>query len=329
MQSCKNYLLPVLALAVLTPQVWAQQEKKEERRVTVRRLDKSSAPGTDVEAAKEKVTFLGVETAPVNRTLSAHLGLPRETGLIVTRIAPDSPAASILQEDDVLTKFEDQILVNMPQLGTLVRSKKEGDEVTLAVMRAGKETVVKAKLAAREVPKVAQMEFFQGSPGVFGFGAGPDLEQLRALPGMGPDHARDVLRIIGSQRANALNGPRMHIRARSGGQGSTILDLPKSNISYSDEEGSIEIKSDDDKRMLIVKDAGGKELFNGPYGSPEERKNLPPEIAKRLEKLDVETLNFEAGDDFKAEVVPMPPAATKGKISHELGRDPLRVSRPF
>lgn len=329
MQSCQRYLLPVLALAALSPQAWAQPEKSEEKKIIIRRLDRDGPQAVDREVEKEKVAFLGVETAPVNRTLSAQLGLPRETGLIVTRVAPDSPATAVLKEDDILVKFEDQILVNMPQLGTLVRSKKEGDEVKLTVIRGGKETTVKAKLAVRELPRMAQAEFFPGAPGAFNWsGSMNDLDQLRNLPGIGPDHARDVLRLMGRERGNVLSSPRIHIRAHRD-QGSTILDLPKSDISYSDDDGAIEIKSKDDKRVLIVKDAAGKTLFEGPCGTEEERKNLPPEVAKRLEKLNIETFNFEAGEDFKTEVVPMPPSSTKSKIRHELGRDPSRVSRPF
>jgi hypothetical protein len=326
--------LPVLALAALTPQAWAQSEKKEEKRVTIGRLDTDNARRGGPEVEKETVTFLGVETAPVNRTLSAQLGLPRDTGLIVTRIAEDSPAASALKEDDVLTKFEDQILVNMPQLGTLVRSKNAGDEVKLSVMRGGKEVVVKTKLASREMPKLAQMQGgFPGGPNAFFFnGDFPGFEQLQNMPGMGDDHARDVLRIIGRERANAMNSPRMHIRTRAG-QGSTILDLPKSNISYSDDDGSIEIKSENDKRTLTVKDATGKVLFDGPYGTEEERAKVPAEVMKRLEKLDVEGLNFEPGEDFKPAVVPVPPAPTKSKISRDLNQEESRRTkasqRPF
>jgi hypothetical protein len=128
MKSTNRYLLPALALAVLSPAAWAEKE------VTIRRLDKEGTnhdivirkQGEPME--KEKVTYLGVETAPVNRTLAAQLGLARDTGLVIVRVAGKSPAADLLKEDDVLTRLDDQILVNQQQLGVLVRGKKEGDE---------------------------------------------------------------------------------------------------------------------------------------------------------------------------------------------------------
>jgi serine protease Do len=326
MQAYKKYLLPVLAIAVLAPQAWAQPSKKDEKNAPIRRLDRESPRRGSGET--ESVTFLGVETAPLHRTLSAQLGLARDIGLIVTRLAPDSPAAEVLNEDDILTKFDDQLVVNMPQLGALVRSKKEGDEVKLTVIRGGKEMTVSTKLISRDVPKVAQRDFSQGGADPFNWlGAFPDLNELNAFPGMGADHARDVLRMLGRERANALNSPRMHIRAR-GDRGSTILDLAQSNISYSDDEGSIELKSENDQRTLTVKDASGKVLFDGPYSSAEDRQKVPKEIAERVQKIDVDTLNFEPGADFKSEVVPLRPT-TKTKIRHEIEAGTIRSSRPL
>lgn len=329
MKSSIKFLLPVLAVASLAPSAWAQKE------VTIRRLDADGPrhgpmmhPGEDM-MEKEKVTFLGVETAPVNRTLAAQLGLARDTGLVVTHLAEKSPAADILKEDDVLTKLDDQILVNQQQFGVLVRAKKEGDEVKLTVVRGGKETTVKAKLGSHEVPKMAGNFFFQNGPSGFGgtmsLPSG-GLARLRELPGMDDDHARDVLRMMGREHRNLLSGPGVRIFRRGGGPGSTILDLPNSNISYSDDDGAIEIKANEGKRELTVKDAKGKVTFQGPINTDEERKKLPPEVMKQLEKLDNDTISFDAGEKFEREVLPLPSEPAKTKIRQELGRpaDPQR-----
>jgi hypothetical protein len=161
---------------------------------------------------------------------------------------------------------------------------------------------------------------------------GQDLARLRELPGMGPDDARDVLRMIERERGNFLAGPGVRILGR-GGRGSTIVDLPKSNISYSDDEGSIEIKVDDGKRNLTVKNAKGDVAFDGPINTEEERRKLPADVSKRLEKLETDTMSFEVGGDFKADMVPLPPEPAKTKIGRSLNRDntlPLDpASRPF
>lgn len=330
MKSARNYLLPALVAATLVPSAWAQKE------VTVRRLDKDGPNhGFTIHgsAEMEKVTFLGVETAPVSRTLAAQLGLNRDTGLVVTRISEKSPAADVLKEDDVLTRLDDQILVNQQQLGVLVRAKKEGDEVKLTVVRGGKETTVKAKLGSHEVPKVAG-GFFTGSGGPGGMTwnmAMPSggLARIRELPGMRDDDARDVLRLIGREHQNLL-GSRPGVRVfRRGGHGSTILDLPNSNISYSDDDGSIEIKAEEGKRELTVKDAKGKVTFQGPINTEEERKKLPPEVRKQLEKLDTDTLSFEAGEKFEHEVLPLPAEPARTKIRRALGQPVHPPARPF
>jgi hypothetical protein len=157
-----------------------------------------------------------------------------------------------------------------------------------------------------------------------------NLERLRDLPGMGDEEAKDIMRLIGRVPLRIQTGPGVHIIRRSG-KGSTVLDLPNSNISYSDDDGSIEIKSDDGKRELTVKDSKGKVTFQGPINTEEERKKLPPEVVKQLEKLDKDTISFESGDKFEHEVVPLGP--TKTKIGRELGRDLGRILgrslRPF
>ena len=327
MKPYRSYLLPSLALAALVPYARAEKE------VVVRR-DEANSPQHFVvrvgDDKLEKVTYLGVNTAPVSRTLGAQLGLPGGVGLEVIEVMEKSPAAAVLKDDDVLIRFDDQEVINLPQLGVLVRTKKEGDEVKLTIVRGGKEMTVKTKLAVHEVPTQANASFFHnGEFGAWG-GTGPDLATLRELPGMGTDDARDVLRMIGRERRNFVTGPRMHVIGRAG-NGSTILDLPKSNIAYSDDDGAIEIKVDDGRRTLTVKNAKGGVIFDGPINTEEERKKLPAEVSKRLRKIETDTFSFEIGDDFKPEVVPLPPEPAKTKIRQLLDRvHPERTgSQPF
>ncbi len=328
MTSPRKYLLPSLTLLALVPQAWAEKE------IVIRRLDGDSprmafhGERADDKGEKEKVTYLGVETAAVNRTLRAQLGLPKDTGLVITNVLAKSPAADLLKEDDVLTRFDDQILVNTQQLGVLVRAKNDGDEVRLTIVRGGKEQTVKTKLAVREVSKMAENYFFRNGAGGAGEwqgfmspGAQASLERLRELPGMGPEGAQDVLRMIGREREHGalLGQPGVRIISRKG-KGSTILDLPKSNISYSDEDGAIEIKSDEGQRSLTVRNPKGEVTFSGPINTEEERSKLPAAVKQRLEKLDNDHFEFEVDKDFKPETVPLPPEPAKKKISVELGR---------
>ncbi len=312
MTTYRKYLLLPVVLMLLAPLAHAQKEVKIRRINT----DHSPHPGNrgDEPMEKESVAFLGIETAPVTRTLSAQLGLAKDTGLVVIRVTENSPAAAVLKQDDVLIKLEDQLLINPQQLGVLVRSRKEGDEIKLTVVRAGKEITVKAKLAMHEVPKLADVFFYQNSGGL------PAFERVRELPGMGPDDARKVLRMIERERGNFTSGPGVHIVGRAG-RGSTIVDLPRSNIMFSDDDGAIEIKVDDGKRNLTVKNPKGDVAFNGPINTEEERKKLPPDILRRLEKIESDSVSFEVNGDFEPETIPLAPEAGRTKINREFRTD--------
>ncbi len=324
-----RYLLPSLLLTTLA----AGAHGEEKKGVIIRHVDRI-APRITVSVDKdprrieiENVTFLGVETGPVDRTLSAQLGLPRDVGLVVSRVADGSPAASALKENDILTKFEDQILVDPRQLSVLIRVKKDGDEVALTVYRGGKEIVLKVKLGQREVTVSDTLRSLGGGPdgGMQFFNLGPGgelrgLDQLRQLPGMGRGDLDNVMRMISRERGNLLGGPGSVHVIRRNSKGSTILDLPKGNFVYNDDDGIVELKSEDDKRTLTVKDAKGQTTFHGPVNTEEDRKKIPADVMTRLSKIE---LSFEIGDDFEQEGATVDEAKPKQKINLP-GSLPLR-----
>lgn len=309
-----------LATSALATTVVRHDDPKQ---ITVRiadpvriRIDKS-----DKKAPLEKVTFLGVETSSVSDDLAAQLGLERDLGLVVQRVAENSPASGALQEHDVLTKFGDQLLVDARQLGVLVRSKKPGDEVKLTLFRAGKETTVSVKLGEHEAPRIVGIrsgdmpggdafQFFQG-PG------GPAIERLRELPGINRDEINDVLRMIGRERGNWFAGPRIHMVKRHGG--SSLLNMAEGNFAYSDDDGAVEITASKGQRELTIKDAKGNVTFKGPITTDEERDKLPAEVKKRLGKIDSANIDFEADETLEQEGAAVKPDKTK--TSRELGRD--------
>ncbi len=295
-------IIPVLLLA--TTAFAAPEAKKE---IVIRHVDRDG-PGPEVE--KEKVAYLGVETLPVDRTVAAQLGLPRDTGLVVRRVADGSPAASLLKEHDVLTKLDDQILIDMHQLSVLIRSRKAGDEVKLTVVRGGKETTIKAKLGEREVPVVA------GDFG-FGFGTGPGnmffQQAMPGMPAMGGTEAGDVMRIIGGDRMHWFARPRVHVFKHAGDKGSTVLDLPSGNFVFSDDEGSVEVNSSDNKRELTVKNKKGDVTFQGPLNTPEDHAKLPPAVAERLKAIGGADLDDDDGD-LEIETKMLPPATKTQRL---------------
>ena len=121
-----------------------------------------------------KAAFLGVEAMPIEGgpagdTLRAQLKLHEGVGLIVGEVVSRSPAAAAgLKVHDVLVKLDDQMLVDYHQLAVVVRTApEEGEEVTLTVMRDGKQESLKAKLEERDLPPLSAMNATEPRGGGF------------------------------------------------------------------------------------------------------------------------------------------------------------------
>src|SRR6266446_5701749 len=111
-------------------------------------------PGHHEKGPKVPVTYLGVETSQVPDVVSEQLGLAKGLGLVVEYVEPNSPAASAgIQQNDILKMLNDQILIEPSQLRRLLQTFPEGTEVTLTILRKGKEQKITAKLAKKEVPQ--------------------------------------------------------------------------------------------------------------------------------------------------------------------------------
>jgi membrane-associated protease RseP (regulator of RpoE activity) len=99
----------------------------------------------------EKVTYAGVNVVEVPEVVSKHLPIPRGMGLVVTEIVKGSPAERAgIRKDDILLKFDDQLLASQDQLRKLTRSRRSGDKVALTLMQEGKEKAVELVLGERE-----------------------------------------------------------------------------------------------------------------------------------------------------------------------------------
>lgn len=328
-------LISILAAASVlggTALLSAQETKSESKEAKSRRI---VVVGADSAGEKEKITYLGVETARVPHALAAHLGLPPDHGLAINAVAENSPASAALRQHDVLTRFDDQVLVDSRQLSVLIRAKRPGDEVKLTLIRAGKEQKVTVKLGERELPRgfgFRTLEMPEG--GGFRFLGTPDgapaIERLQELPGLARDELNDVLRLIGRERGNWFGSPRVHVFRRGDKGGSTILNLAEGNFVFSDNEGTVEVVASAGERQLTVKDAKGAILFQGPINDDEQREKLPDAIKERLKKIEAGTFEFEAGADLQQEGAALPPPQrTKTSGDPRPSVRPPLPSRPF
>jgi serine protease Do len=317
-----RYFTSVLGLAALCPAPRAadnesppaKSEKKELRvlagpehggRVQVHPFGWSTRIG-DHKPEMESVTYLGVITSPVNPTLTAQLGLAAGAGLVVNHLEENSPAAAVLKEHDILLKLDDQLLVDARQLSVLIRQKKEGDEVALTYIRAGKQAVAKVKLGKHDAPKMAAIfsEPLEGGGGAFAFGqasggGGGGTFEL-AVPG-GPGGREDVDHVLSLIERHGGEPMRMWIdRSKGPGFRAMSVNTGNSNMVFSDDKGSLELTMKDEKKSLVAKNKQGDTLFSGPVNTPEERKALPNDVRERLEQLEgMQDVTFRTDGDFQ------------------------------
>ncbi|MFT3868052.1 MAG: PDZ domain-containing protein [Nibricoccus sp.] len=258
----------VLLLAIpLTVTAWAAETAlptasvvREERGVQIKH---ASAP-------MQEVTFIGLVTRNADDAVAAQLQMPKETGLVVVEVVPDGPAAGVLNVHDVLVRLDDQVLIESRQLGVLVRSHKEGDEVTLTYYRAGKQQTARVKLAKHQVTEAGlklppnKNKFFARTAGE---PFGPSTLAFREVhPG--------EMRISKIEHKDAV-------------------------MVFEDGKGRLEVSHKDGKKFLTARNDKNEVIFSGPVDTPDQRKAMPQEVRERLEKME--------STDVRIPAPPLPP----------------------
>ena len=295
------------------------------------------------------VTYLGVETSEVPTVVAEQLGLAKGFGLVVDYVVPDGPAAQAgLQQNDILKKLNDQILMEPDQLSKLIRSYPEGTSVTLTVMRKGAETTLTARLGKREVSARRHNWGVHGPHGPHGF-QGFDTEEFRKeMEKLGDDlgnlkigavdsdamkAARDEIRRAQREARNAAREASREARERSrearqrareereraretrvsrGEDGSlkrTLIDMRKAHIVYHDDKGELNIQNVDGKKILTAKDPQGRLVFSGPVTSKEELDKVPADVRERYQKLEQQ--------DIPAVTPPQPPPSVENNNDND------------
>lgn len=220
----------------------------------------------------EKVAFLGVTTQPVDESLTRQLGLVNGTGLIVRYVEPGSPAAGKIEMHDVLRSFDGQILVNQEQLAVLVRTNKPGAAVSIELTRQAKPLTVSVKLAEKDMPPLMRsstgMAIDPHILRMFGGTNSPVKMQFRKSTSSGDSWSS----VMGSG-----SGSRNMTSCFAGRIGTTTMHTDNHTFTVKSEGGS---------KTLRVTTCDGKELFNGPINTDEERGKIPASLRDDVKELD-------------------------------------------
>jgi serine protease Do len=79
----------------------------------------------------------GMAVQAITPSLAAGLKLPGASGVIVSDVAPGSPAdAAGLKVQDIITSVDGSPVVNLPSLGTRLFMRRGGEKIKLGVLRA-------------------------------------------------------------------------------------------------------------------------------------------------------------------------------------------------
>ena len=315
------------AAAEATAETKAETPKPARKNVIIKTLELPGAAGE-----RKEVPWLGVGTDEAPAALASQLRLDPGVGLVVTFVAPDSPAAKAgLQKNDLLVEMEGQSLVLPAQLRKMIQSRKEGDTIKLAYYRHGQKESVSATLAkSAAAAALSEATTFwvdsenMGPAHARGYAADANLKgmndhlvilhkalneakvnqrnvQLEVQRSMEQAQKayQDALRQT-SNSAKALGPARQALEelAKSGvfvDNNTTVTVRSTRNASKN------VVKADDSGTIVIVSnpkmrltahDKEGTLLFDGEIETAEQREKVPKDLWKKVEPL-VEQLNAD------------------------------------
>jgi polyhydroxyalkanoate synthesis regulator phasin len=99
--------------------------------------------------------FLGVQLVDLTPELRAHFGVPEDSGVMVSGLSSDGPAAAAgIKVGDIIGAVDAAPVASGGELAALIRSGEEGDVVEIELWRDGRKTTVEATLAERDRPQV-------------------------------------------------------------------------------------------------------------------------------------------------------------------------------
>lgn len=150
--------------------------------------DKAGAPpdarGWSQMTMKAGKGRLGISLLELSPELRAHLGAPRDRGVLVNTVRPDSPAARAgVSVGDVVVEVDGDRADSAGQILRAMSDRKKGDAVSVVVVRQGKQTTLKARMEDDPSPVTIDVDpdGWRGLDKGFQFGAPGDSVLRRDL----------------------------------------------------------------------------------------------------------------------------------------------------
>ena len=237
----------------------------------------------------EKIAMLGIGGNSASDTLSLHLGLTEGSGLTVYHVVPDSAAAKAgIKRHDIITAVNDSNIGSQRDLRRIILTQKPGDEVTVKLIKEGKAEEKKVILGERVIEAQDEVRPRRG----------PNKDLMRMLRGMGANIPEaDRQKVENEMRKHMqelqrqflqngdINPDQNDFKMRRG-----IQMLGGTSMTVHDNQGSVTIKTLNDKKEVIVRNKEGKLVFEGPYETEQDKAAVPDDIADRIKRVDIDMM---------------------------------------
>jgi hypothetical protein len=217
-----------------------------------------------------KPAYLGVTTGPVSDDLRAHADVPDAVGLVITKIAPGSPADTAgLRLHDILLEFDGRPVASPLEFLEMVEAAGAGRRVALGILRRGKRQTLTATLAARDAAA--------------GGGPAAGRTPLRDLPGgAGGDAQAQAGAALGRALAMAQGGGGTSVQVRS----TVVNGVAEHSAVARDRDGTIEIEARAGRKRVSIRGADGREIHAGPLEGKADLDAVPEAWRERVRALD-------------------------------------------
>ena len=162
--------------------------------------------------------YLGVALVDLTPELRAHFGVPEETGVMVAKVEPGSPAEKAgIKVGDILTLIDGKAMKSTWDVMGKIRTYDNNQQVPVEIWRNGKAQTVSAPIVTRERTELDMVPFFSKVTGPQGdhmllqidgenlpkLKEFKELKDLKELPGgkwTDEDGHRVMIKRLGSQR---------------------------------------------------------------------------------------------------------------------------------
>jgi len=188
-----NMWITTAGIAVLAPVLMAlpsrssggqsvtQQPSHDPAIVSAQRVGVQEPDGVTVLLGEEGPSWLGIEAREVTPESVKEFKLPAERGVVVGRVASDSPASKAgLKNTDVITEVDGQRVEGAAQFRRMIREIPAGRAVQLTIWRDGHSQPLAATLGKAEENHRAMLN---AEPGAFAFRL-PEVVEIPDMPEM-------------------------------------------------------------------------------------------------------------------------------------------------